>query len=508
MDTNQVRSDEQVPDRDGTARDGQCPLSPAEQRRNLILFASCTGLLYLAAPVLYVGVTQAALCDHLGADAKLANLPGTCYFAMTAMPAVIAWLFPYVSFLKRNLVGCYSITATMLAVMALVLMIPLPDHVRIGFVILQGAVSGITMPAAIAFLWEAIGRGTSPSRRGLALSLAFGAGPMLAVIGSLGSQLLLSGELGGWKIENLPYPWNFASLFAAAVPAMALAALLASRFVVPLPDVEAVREPFSKVAGLCAGIVAGSLALLLYYLEIEFAIPGFNARVPASLIGHLMLALAGVLFVHHFRDILTQRVLLIATIVTVLIYSGNTISSNMNLYTPEVLDALPEEYAGYQNTLRFGFKVVAGFLLGWLLTKTNPKAGILLTGCVFVSAQLWAIFATGTMYLVAFGLYGAGELIGVYAPNYILSASSRSQMRRNMAFVTMLMAPAAPTGYLFGAISDYIREHNITAFGVASSKSFGFQTSFAVCAALMVSGILLAVCFLPARPNSDQPTST
>ncbi|MDA1054770.1 MAG: hypothetical protein O3C40_30450 [Planctomycetota bacterium] len=494
MNTDEITSDGEVNDPNGTARAGKCPLSLAEQRRNMILFAGCTGLQYLSAPVLYVGITQASLCDHLGADAKLANLPGTFYFAMTAVPALIAWLFPYVSYLKRNLVACYSVSATMLAAMALALIVPLPDNVRIGFVILQGAVSGIAMPAAIAFLWEAIGRGTESSRRGLALSLAFGAGPMLAVVGSLGSQLLLSGEMGGWKIEGLPYPWNFAGLFAAAAPAMALAAFLASRFVVPLPEVEVVREPFSKVSGLCAGILVGSLSLLLYYLE--FAV-----------VGHVMLALAGMLFVHHFRDILSQRVLLIAAVVTVLIYSGNTIPSNMNLYTAEVLDDLPENYAGYQNTLRFAFKVVAGFLLGWILTKTNPRAGILLTGCIFVAAQLWAIFATGAAYLIAFGIYGAGELIGVYAPNYILSASRPSQIRRNMAFVTMLMAPAAPTGYLFGAISDYIRQHNITAFGVSSSRAFGFQASFAVCAAMMVFGIVLAVCLLPARPDSDRPSS-
>ena len=96
---------------------------------------------------------------------------------------------------------------------------------------------------------------------------------------------------------------------------------------------------------------------------------------------------------------------------------------------------------------------------------------------------------------------GAGELVGVYAPNYILSASSQSQMRRNMAFVTMLMVPAAPAGYLFGAISDYISENNITAFGVSSSKAFGFQVSFAVCAAVILLGILVAVVWLPGNPG-------
>ncbi len=296
--------------------------------------------------------------------------------------------------------------------------------------------------------------------------------------------------MGGWKIKGLDYPWNFASLFAAAVPVMALAAFLSSRFFIPLPEVEVVREPFSKVGSLCAGILVGLASLSLYFFEITVA-------------GHFMLALAGVLFVHHFRDILTRRLLLIATIVTVFIYTGNTIPSNMNLYTLHILDNLPQNYAGFQNAFRFGFKVVVGLLLGWILTKTHPKAGILLIGCIFVAAQLWAIFATGTMYLIAFGIYGAGELIDVYAPNYILSASPNPQIRRNMAFVTMLMAPAAPTGYLFGAISDYVREHNIIAFGVINSQAFGFQMSFAICAAMMLVGILIAICWLPARPKPD-----
>ena len=33
------------------------PLTPSQQTRNLLLFAVCTGLQYLAAPVGYVGVT-------------------------------------------------------------------------------------------------------------------------------------------------------------------------------------------------------------------------------------------------------------------------------------------------------------------------------------------------------------------------------------------------------------------------------------------------------------------
>ena len=71
-----------------------CPLSRGQQTRNLLLFAACTGLQYLAAPVGYVGVTQASLCHELGASDKVANLPETAYLALTFAPVLAAWLVP------------------------------------------------------------------------------------------------------------------------------------------------------------------------------------------------------------------------------------------------------------------------------------------------------------------------------------------------------------------------------------------------------------------------------
>ena len=118
-------------------------------------------------------------------------------------------------------------------------------------------------------------------------------------------------------------------------------------------------------------------------------------------------------------------------------------------------------------------------------------------------AQAITAHVAGAQLVALTGGRRAGELVGVYAPNYILSASPPSRMRRNMAFVTMLMAPAAPTGYLFGAISDHIRENKITAFGATDSTTFGFQASFAVCACLMTLGLVLTLFLLPARPKRD-----
>lgn len=484
-----------------------CGLSWPEQRRNLILFALCTGTQYLAAPVLYVGITQASLCDRLGADARTANLPGTLFFAMTAMPALYAWLSPGVSALRRNLGLLYGTSAVMLATLAITLSLPVSDSIKLGMVILQGGVSGAVMPAAIGLLWEVMGRGSDESRRGLALGLAFGAGPLLAVLGSLGQTALLGGNLFGIHFNGLAYPLSFIILFGAGVPVMAVAALLSQLFGIQPVSEEQTREPISAVRGLMIGIVL----MLVSIASMQFAdAPNDALAAPnATLIsfGPLLRALgvlsavgAVVAFVTHFRSVLRQRILLLATVVTILVYAGNVIPSNMNLYSAEALGDLPEKYAGVQNMLRFGFKVVAGAMLGWILTRTNPRVGLLATASIFLLAQIWAMCVTGPWYLVAFGIHGAGELVGVYAPNYIVSASRRDQLRRNMAFVTMLMVPAAPAGYLFGAIVDAVKSSGWTALGM-NSATLGFRLSFLLCAMFILTGIVLAILLLPTRPK-------
>lgn len=435
----------------GDVGEATCSLTRGQQTRNLLLFAACTGLQYLAAPVGYVGVTQASLCHELGASDKVANLPETAYLALTFAPVLAAWLVPYVGWLKRNLVVCYGAAAASQLAVALAMFLPMSAELRIAAVVTQAAIAGLAVPSAIAFLWELIGRGAETRRRGLALGLAFGLGPLLAVFGSLASQLILKGSFGGtaeapWLSTGArPFPENFALLYACAAPAMGLAAFLSTLFVVPRPATELSREPFLHA-------VFGG-------------------------------------FVEFFRN----PVLRMAAIVTVLVYVGNTITSNLSLYSQEAIGDAPMLQAGNQNAVRFAFKMVAGLLLGWLLAKTHPKAGLLATSLTFLSSVVLAIFVKGDAYVLVFGIYGAGELIGVYAPNYILSASRPESMRRSMALVTMMMAPAAPAGYLFGYISDTV--------GATHGKATGYQVSFAVCAAIMSVGIGLAIFRLPAHPG-------
>jgi hypothetical protein len=69
-------------------------VSPEDDRHNGWVFTLCYSLVYLSAPVLYVGVVQAALCDKLGASATIANLPASTYMLGQVAPLVCSWLVP------------------------------------------------------------------------------------------------------------------------------------------------------------------------------------------------------------------------------------------------------------------------------------------------------------------------------------------------------------------------------------------------------------------------------
>jgi len=466
--------------------------APAAQRRNLLLFAGCVAMQYLAAPVIYVGITQASLLSNLGANATIANLPSASFFVMATMVALIAWYKPRVSDLQTVLVWCYLLAAITSGLLGFVLISPLTDQFKIYCVIVQSGITGATIPTAIAFIWEVLERGTRKSERGLALGLAYGLGPVLAAAGALGSQLMLAGEckILWWTLGVTPlaFPGNFALLFLVEAPVMAVAALLSSRFVLEMPaQIEPGRKPFAEVQDLFAGVLASLGALVCVSLEY-------------SLLAYTLMGISTVLFAHHFRDVLSVRLLRVVTIFTVLVYIGNIIPSNMALYSEHVLGVNPADTAGYQNAMRFIFKAIAGLLLGWILTRSNPRSGIILTSGLYVLALFWAMCASSGMYLFAFGIFGAGELIGVYAPNYMLSACKKSQIRRSMVLMNLLMAPVGQLAPVFGQIAESVKEKGISAFG-QTSQAFGFQVSFAVCAVIILLGILVALIWLPSNPS-------
>ncbi|MBM83731.1 MAG: hypothetical protein CMJ78_24505 [Planctomycetaceae bacterium] len=462
--------------------------------KNLKLFATIVALQYLSAPVIYVGITQASLLKHLDANATVANLPGSSFFVMATLVALVAWAFPKVRHLKPTLTACYGLAAITSGLTAAAIVSPVSDQIKIIVVILQSGITGATIPTAIAFIWEVLGRTTNEAKRGVALGLAYGAGPIFAAVGSLVSQLILAGhfELGplNLSVEPIEAPANYSLLFALIAPVMGLASFLSSRFDIELPDDEPERRPFREIIDLALGVAAGIVAMV-------FAL---QKLMPISI---CFMFVSTALFVVHFRDLLSIRLVRLVAIMTLIFYVGNTIPSNMSLYSKAVLGVDPMEYAGYQNLLRFAFKALAGAGLGWLLVKTNPRSGVLVTASLYVFALLWAMFATGKSYLLAFGIFGAGELVGVYAPNYMLSACRQSKMKRGQVLMNLAMGPVGQMGVVFGWIADTVHEKGITGWG-QESQAFGFKISFALCAGILIAGLLFTVLWIPRKPERKE----
>jgi hypothetical protein len=422
---------------------GDCPLPRRDQTRNLALVGANTALSYLASPVLYVGVIHVPLCQALGASATVYNLPASAYLVMSLAPLLICWRFPRANQLRGIVTACYGGMGAGSLMVAGVILAPIPNATKLAVIVLHGGLIGATRSVAVACEFEVLGRGVSSARRGPALALAYGAGPVLAIAGNLASQLVLTGRLGPMAIPRLAAPNNFAALFAITLPVLGLAAWLASRFVIPIPASEPPRPSF------WSGVFGG------------------------------------------FGQFLRQRTILQAMIAAIIVMSGYTAISNLAGYIQLVFQRPSADFAGYANVVRFAFKAVTGLLMGWLLTRTHPKAGVMITSLLGLSAILWALVTPPRWFLLSFGLLGAGELFGIYITNYILSLSPPELMRRYMAFTMLTLFPCAFAGPLFGWIKDQY---------TGADAAHGYALSFLAAAAFIIAGIAVAA-FLPARPQ-------
>jgi hypothetical protein len=286
-------------------------------------------------------------------------------------------------------------------------------------------------------LWEVLRRGVSTSRRGHALGVTFGVGPLLACVGSIFQQALFAEKPIAGISLGLDFPTNYLVLFAAAAPLMLLQTFVAASFIVPLPtDEPSGQSRFTEIVG-------------------------------------------------GLRDFFTYRPLVIGAVGYLLVYSGgNAIFDNVSLHAKDVLKEASASSMGIQQFLRFGFKAVAGVGLGWLLTRTNPKTMLLTTTMILVLGMTWVLNVTGPWYLVAFGLLGAGELFGAYFPNYIATSSSKSQVRANMAYLGLMGSLVGFASVLFGVISD----------------RWGRMASFHTALGILLSAMVLMAVVLPARP--------
>lgn len=376
-----------------------------DQRNSRIFYLSFL-LIFFAAPAVYVGVVQAALCDKLGASATVANLPAAAFLFGSAAPFFLTWLIPLR--LERSVVVyANAITATLLAMVCATLILPFGNSVRIAVLIGQGLIQGCTGSSSLVYQFQCLGRGTTSKGRARALKFAYTLGPISAVVGSLAAQYILNRG-----VSFLNYPYDFAFLYFVGIPCMAGVALL-SRGYELIPAIEEPRQRLGR------------------YL------------------------------IDSVRTFSQERTMVLLWVAYLLWYVSLDSVSNLSLYTKEAVGRDPKELSGFIMALRFGFKSMAGFALALISVRYGVRAPLVAAIALLAAAALWSSAAPGYLYLFAFGLMGAGELGGGYFPNYMVAISSAAQGARNLALLNLATPVASVSPVLYGALTD--------AFGFSAS---------------------------------------
>ncbi|MBL8218884.1 MAG: MFS transporter [Bryobacterales bacterium] len=385
-----------------------------DEHHNGWVFTICYIFIFLAAPVFYVGIVQAALFDKLGASKTLANLPASAYLLGQIAPLFFSWLVPYR--LERNMVVWANLaTASFSTMVFLTLALPAPAELRIGAVVLQGLLQGLSASTSFVFMQQCLRRGCSEAEVARTLQRTFSITPFAAVAGSLGAQFLLSPGLAAF-----PYPYDFAIIYLIAIPCALGIAFNARRF--RLAEIaEREREPF-------------------------FAFLMESAR-------------------GYFR----QRRLATTWIAYVLWYIALGVTVNLALYAKEALHRDPADFSGWTMAIRFGGKAIGGFVLGLIAVRYGLRAGAL--GCIalLILGSGWAWTTPGIVYLFAFALIGAGELGGAYLPNYVGSLSAPSESTRNFAIITLATPFSSFAPVVHGALTDH--------YGFPASFAFAIITA-------------------------------
>jgi hypothetical protein len=405
------------------------------QRRNCMVFLANTALAYLVAPVLYVGVLQAAVSKSYEASDAVANLSESVALWVAPLPVLAAWLWPAPRLLRPMLAGCLVAMGAAGLAVALVFAAA-PRSWAVPAMIIHAGVIGVANGVRNMCLWELIGRGMSPEWRAHTLGWTFGIGPAFAVLGSCLSQLVLSGKFLDWApVEPVLQPWSYVILFGATCPAMWLCAAL----------IALAHAPEAAERDKCVSsdrVIAG---LRAYFL---------NPLIVAAAAGFL------------------------------LTYGGTMIMNNLSLYAREAIGKSPEQYAGLQLTLRFGLKSLAGFALGWLVTRFDAKASLLATTAMALAGLVWALLVPGPWYLLSFGLLGGGELFYVYYLNYIVGCSAPGRIRENTAYTNLLTIVVGSLPLLFGLASD----------------RYGLRFSFALAIGVLAAALVIIATRLPREP--------
>lgn len=147
-----------------------CPVPEALQRRNAHIYAAMVALTYLTAPVLYVGMVQAALFKRLNISDALANLPSTLYLGMMWFPVLCAWWFPQTGMLRPLIRNAYLAQAVACGLVAGTLLLQAPLAVVIGVMLGHATVVGAANGTTVVLNWEMLGQAISTRMRAHALA--------------------------------------------------------------------------------------------------------------------------------------------------------------------------------------------------------------------------------------------------------------------------------------------------------------------------------------------------
>lgn len=392
------------------------PISAEMDRRNGLLFLICYSLLFFAAPVVYVDIVQASLCNKLGASAMVANLPNAMYLLGGIAPLFCSLLLPH-RLEQSAVVAANGITAVLIGLVCLTLILPAPTWLRILVVVTQGLIQGFSGATSLVFTWQCLGRGTSTQGRARTFKRTFALAPLFAVLGSLGAQYILNrGFLA------ITFPYDFGLLYGLAFLCMATVSALSLLYrLAPVPDEE-------------------TPPLFRYLAE---TIQGYVRSVPL------------------------RRLFLVYG----LWYCALSGASNLSLFAQNAMHRDPKEVAGLIMAVRFGCKSMGGYLLGLIAQRVNLQYSVVAASSLLLAGFGWAWFASGYPFLLAFGFMGAGELGGAYIPNLGLSLSRPENGARNLALLSLGGPAASFAPALHGALSDRFGFHTSFAFGLLAAAA-------------------------------------
>jgi hypothetical protein len=400
----------------GTATTASGPSATLRRERlNGLIFFVSTAFTFLAAPVIYVDVVQAALCDKLGASATVSNLPATAYLLGGLAPLFVSAAIPH-RLERATVVVSNLLMGVLLGAVCAALAFPLNNTLRIVVVVGQGLILGVINAISQVYMMQCLGRGTTPEGRIRAQRLTYTFTPIAAVIGSLGAQFVLNRG-----IPVLIYPYDFALLYFIGAVCTIGVGVVSTRY--QLAPVEEEKDRPSLFRQTIESVRSYSRVRPLVLLWFGYVF--WNATLDAT--------------------------------------------PNLSLHVREVLGVEPKQLSGLVMMIRFGFKSVAGYFLGVMAIRWGDQAPTIATVLMVGGAVFWGWAVPGYAYLLAFGLIGAGELGGAWFPNYVISLSSPEAGARNLSLLTLAAPLASISPLLHGALTDL--------FGYPASFAFGITTA-------------------------------